>query len=203
MTDGDDSDFFVTFDGKLVLPPHVQRDVDAVVGAFRRGEASDDAFERLAAWLDDYADGALLQYELSFQALASDTVRDAFAALDDEDVAEHLGLDDATSLTDADRVAHLEEHEFGRLFEDGDVAPGFTPVPLRATGGAEAVLIRRAQGYSFSGVTFEWLGPYESFEAFVHALAADGWVVDVEEFGARPLQDKLRLLRGAPPDHAG
>ena len=195
----DDADFFVDFGGKLVFPPRAQRDVDAVVSAFHRGESSDEALQRLTAWLDEYGDEMVLGgYE---------TVLHAVADPDDAEVRGDPGLTPDSEVTAAHHLSYLERHQLdgllGRLVEDSDAAYAFAPFRAVASDEAEAVLTIDTRGYSFSGITSEWSRPCASFEEFERSLEVDGRVFGADEFRARPLDDKLRLLRGAPPDRAG
>lgn len=202
----DDADYFVTDTGKLVLPPDVQSAVDALVSAFRAGKHDERAYTRLTSWLDEYGDDLIFDgYEATVHAISPDKMRSAFDSIADEDVTAALGHDSGTDVTDAQRVAYLEEHCFPGLFEDGDDSSSFTPFRAIATDGSAAVLVNDTRGYSFSGITSEWFGPYATFEEFLEVLEAEGWAMDSGGFQALPLPGKLRILHGDEaqrPTHA-
>ncbi len=193
----DDSDYFVTDTGKLVLPPDVQRAVDALVSAFRAGKQNKRAYRRLTDWLDKYGDDIIFDgYKASILALSPSAMRTTFEDIDDDEVAKTLDLTSLAEVTDAHRVAYLEEHVFPGLFEDSDDSSGLAPFRALATDGTDAILVNDVRGYGFSGITSKWFGPYETFEQFVKILEAEGWATDSGGYWDLSLAGKLRVLRG-------
>lgn len=186
---------------QIVLPPGVQRDVDALAKALRAKRRNPPAFERVTSWLEPHAeDGTIIDFDECFSALPPWTIVDRFADVDDDRVAEELELPDDEAVTARHRLKYFEDKVIPGLFEDADVCSAFGPVHLTASDGSTLVLFQDTRGYSFSGITVEWSGPYESIAAFEKALIDEGWITGIDAFRSLSETEKLRRLGRASPN---
>jgi hypothetical protein len=90
------------------------------------------------------------------------------------------------------RVEYFEQVVLPAILDDADHASAFAALSLRTRAGETLVLASDVRGYSFSGITIDWSGPYQRFEDLKQLLEREGWVTDLVTFGSF---GQLRSLR--------
>jgi hypothetical protein len=170
--------------------------VDALIGAWTLGvdyrPLVTDVTGVLEARGAPHVDGE----PVASAAIAPDVLQAAFAGMDDDDVREGLELGPRIRITDVHRLQYFEEAVLPAVAEDADVASAFMAVTIKSSNGATAILVAAVQGYSFSSVEHEWIGVFTDEDDFRDDRRGEGWVLDVGEFAALPMRERLRMVRG-------
>ena len=186
-----------SLDGPVTpVPSPVQEALDRVVDATHRGATAAVAKRQLLSWLgkegDEFVADGSGEYLMALgpQHLEGQLSRDV-----DDELRDYLELEDAARISDDMRLKFFEDHRLPLLMEDGDVSSAFGEVWLAASDGRHAVMPFDIQGYSFSGLTTTWYGPYLTKADFVSWLLSRGWLIDPYGFPTWPRERKLQLLR--------
>jgi hypothetical protein len=188
---GDDGDEVETNSFEFIQPT-----ADIVIHAMREGRCDEDALERLVEWFDEYRGNGSCELDMEDAVIAIeiDRVAERLHGSDADEIASCFGIEDEDLVSVDDRVRYAEEHLLPRLLDDADIASCFVPVAIEASDGTCAVMVANIQGYSFTCVTTEWLGPFPSWPDYVASLKREGWVTCVEEFADLPIAEKLQRL---------
>ena len=159
-------------DGAVILPPGIRTHVDALLEEMRGGASSGTALNVVGAWIESEAD-----------ALVFEEGPQAFLALHESDVTDDairrgLELEDDEEVTPDHRTRFLSDHDYmSGLWEDADVSVSFNPITCLATDGTPVIIASGRSGYSFSGVSTSWYGPFDSAESCRRSLVDRGWIM--------------------------
>ena len=177
-------------------PRALQADIDRVVAAMNRKRNAPAAFARVTAWFTEARSDAIQEGNESVPGIRLANIAGQLRSdYEDDTIRESLDLAVGERVTPDDRLRYVEEHVLPTWFDDADLSSCFAPVQIVASDGTSAVLVVDVKGYSFSGVSMTWDGPYPSFEAFVASLPGCGWVTSVEDFAAMASSAKRQWLR--------
>jgi len=182
----------------LDAPPRAaQRAIDAIWAASARGARDDEAWQVLSGWIVahwwDGGPGENFDPDDGIITAAMPPHRQEIPT--DDDVRDHLELDDDDTVDDDMRAATARA-QLEQPAEDADVSPLLARVDLTTSDGVPLVIVGKVSGYSFSGVDVDLAGPWTTWEAAQDAYERAGWILSLDAFAELPAAVQLQWLRG-------
>lgn len=172
------------------VPNELKEIIDRVVDAIAVGRPYDAADgQTVVEWLEqsDYVQS----YGGSEPALWLHTGH--LGSWSDQDVRDHLDLDESARISDQARLECAREwarHQVASGTQDADYHPAILTVNLQSAGGQTVVVGISHVGYSTMGVRRRIHGLFSNVECFENSLRADGYIQSTGE-----LTDQMILER--------
>jgi len=100
--------------------------------------------------------------------------------LSDQDLSDHDGSS-IDEITNADRIAYARQLLVDQTSEyDSDFNPSFMGAEIKSTGGVGALMVFSVTGYSFSGVSVDCYGVFQSLDDFKGSAHDKGLILSCE-----------------------
>lgn len=177
------------------LPPEVQEAIDRVVAGWTRDRIDLQDLRIVTQYLEDHggvSEGAGEEIGLYLSPYSAVNILDS---VDPDVVADHHGLEEGERPNRAQTDEYLES-QVEQAIDDADISYAFSAFAIRATDGDSLVLVATITGYSFSGVTTHWYGPYADTEEFVALLRKAHWIEAGESPRSIPSRVRQRVRAG-------
>ncbi len=155
--------------------PDIQPEIDKAVLAWCRGKVDKKSLRVITDFLEEFGGVSEGEGEEAGIFISPAVAVAIFDGLDLTEVAAELGLEEGARPTKEEIDEYLA-YKMERAAEDSDDSCAFSSHLITSTDGAELILVATVNGYSFSGVSTTWYGPYDAVDEFVAALTASHWL---------------------------
>jgi hypothetical protein len=177
------------------LPDQVQDAIDRVVAGWTRDQIAARDLRLVTRYFEDLFEGGEVEGEPLGVFLSPYSAVQILDAATPDAVADQYGLDEGERPT-RDQVNEYLESMVEQSIDDADVSYAFSSHEIEATNGDVLLLVACTKGYSFSGVTTHWYGPYADVDEFVDLLRKAHWLEAGDSPRSIPSRVRQRVRAG-------